>query len=118
MTADDQAPDWRLLPHDPQAFFALPDEFDRKDLKRAYNRFLRQFKPEKHPAEFQRIRAAFEALDNRLRYGESLADLSQFAVTLQQFVQQSGDAESPGRRSGSTAAGRARPPAAAPRALP
>lgn len=61
--------DWSLLPHAPLAFFGLSDAFDRKELKRAYNRLLRQYKPEKHPQEFQRIRAAYELLDNQLRYG-------------------------------------------------
>lgn len=61
-------PNWDLLPHDPIRFFELADGFDRKDLKRAYNRLLRVFKPEKFPAEFQRIRAAFEQLDEHLRY--------------------------------------------------
>jgi hypothetical protein len=119
MTADDQAPDWRLLPHDPQAFFALPDEFDRKDLKRAYNRFLRQFKPEKHPAEFQRIRAAFEALDNRLRYGESLADLSQFARPYEWQTDASAAAPAPSRSSNSSSSpATPKAPAAVPAAPP
>lgn len=68
--APDDPPDWNLLPHRPAEFFSLAEGFDRKDLKRAYNRLLKQFKPEKHPQEFQRIREAYEALDNRLRYGE------------------------------------------------
>jgi len=68
--SDDNVPvDWHLLPHAPLAFFGLDESFDRKELKRAYNRLLRQFKPEKHPQEFQRIRAAYELLDNQLRYG-------------------------------------------------
>lgn len=67
-------PRWELLPHNPVDFFELDEGFDRKDLKRAYNRLLRQFKPEKFPAEFQRIRAAFEQLDENLRYhGRSAA---------------------------------------------
>jgi len=61
-------PSWDLLPNDPVGFFSLGESFDRKDLKRAYNRLLRRFKPEKHPAEFQRIRAAYEELDEDLRY--------------------------------------------------
>lgn len=68
--SDSVEPRWDLLPHEPEQFFELPVEFDRKDLKRRYNALLRQFKPEKHPEEFQRIRAAFELLDNQLRYGE------------------------------------------------
>jgi hypothetical protein len=68
--SDSAEPRWDLLPHEPEQFFELPEEFDRKDLKRRYNALLRQFKPEKHPEEFQKIRAAFELLDNQLRYGE------------------------------------------------
>lgn len=64
-------PNWNLLPHDPAGFFALQPDFDRTALKRAYNRLLRIYKPEKYPDEFQRLRAAFEQLDNGLRYGLS-----------------------------------------------
>ncbi len=61
--------DWRHLPHDPQAFFGLDGDFDRKQLKRAYGALIRQFKPETHPNEFQRIRQAYEQLESRSRYG-------------------------------------------------
>ena len=74
-------PNWKLLPHNPQRFFELADGYDRKDLKRSYNRWIRQFKPETHPAEFQRIRAAFESLDQDLRYGGGIgAPSSAFAA--------------------------------------
>jgi hypothetical protein len=69
MTDDAHNVDWNLLPHSPHAFFGIGKEFDRKELKRKYNLLIRKFKPEKHPAEFQRIRAAYELLDNQLRYG-------------------------------------------------
>jgi hypothetical protein len=69
MSDDETKVDWNLLPHSTHAFFGLGKNFDRKDLKRKYNLLIRQFKPEKHPAEFQRIRAAYELLDNQLRYG-------------------------------------------------
>lgn len=62
-------PEWSRLPHDPVGFFGLDQSFDRKDLKRAYNALIRRFKPEHAPAEFQRIRAAYESLDESLRYG-------------------------------------------------
>ncbi len=68
MKSDDEEPRWDRLPHDPLGFFGLDPGFDRKDLKRSYNRWLRRFKPERHPEEFLRIRAAYEALDERLRY--------------------------------------------------
>lgn len=79
MTDADEPTPWDRLPHDPQGFFGLPDGFDRRDLRRAYNRLLRRFRPERFPDEFQRIRAAFEALDDRLRYGFDLPFLSPFA---------------------------------------
>ena len=74
-----RGPQWKLLPHDPVTFFGLESGFDRKALKRAYGKLIRQFKPEKFPEEFQRIRAAFETLDGQLRYGQvqSASDLSQ-----------------------------------------
>lgn len=68
-SASDDAVPWHELPHNPVAFFGLSDGFDQKDLKRAYNRLIRKYKPENSPAEFQQIRAAYERLDNQLRYG-------------------------------------------------
>ncbi len=64
-------PAWHLLPADPIGFFGLQPDFDRKDLKRAYNTLLRRYKPDKFPQEFQRLRAAYEQLDGELRYGQS-----------------------------------------------
>jgi len=65
---DDEAP-WQFLPEDPVRFFGLPDGFDRNDLRRRYNALIRRYKPERCPVEFQKIRAAFETVDNWLRYG-------------------------------------------------
>jgi hypothetical protein len=70
MMSERGEPRWELLPHDPAGFFELAGSFDRKTLKERYIDLVRRFKPEKHPSEFQRIRAAFEALDGRLRYGQ------------------------------------------------
>jgi len=64
-------PQWDLLPDHPEQFFSLSGEYDVRDLKRSYNKLIRQFKPEKYPEEFQRIRAAFERLNDALRYGET-----------------------------------------------
>ena len=69
MTDSPGEPDWSLLPHDPVRFFGLAEGFDRRELKRSYNQLIRRFKPEKHPQEFQRIRAAYEQLDSGIRYG-------------------------------------------------
>ncbi|WP_442481942.1 hypothetical protein [Aeoliella sp. SH292] len=68
MAESADTPRWELLPRDPVGFFELSEGFDRKDLKRAYNRLLRIYKPEKYPSEFQQIRQAYEELDEQLRY--------------------------------------------------
>lgn len=69
--SSDHDPNWDLLPHNPEGFFGLGTEFDRKDLKRSYSKLIRRFKPEKFPREFQRIREAYDEIDRRLRYGRS-----------------------------------------------
>ena len=61
MMSERGEPRWELLPHDPVGFFELAGSFDRKTLKQRYTDLIRHFKPEKHPSEFQRIRAAFES---------------------------------------------------------
>lgn len=74
------APDWSLLPDNPVEFFGLPDDFDRVALKRKYNALLREFKPEKFPAEFQKLRAAYDSLESALRYGQGVAKRPQAAA--------------------------------------
>lgn len=69
MADEAEQPDWSLLPHRPVEFFGLADGFDLTELKRSYNRLIRRFKPERSPAEFQRIREAYEQLERMLRYG-------------------------------------------------
>lgn len=71
MADSNNEPDWSLLPHDPARFFGLDAGFDRRDLKRCYNQLIRRFKPERFPQEFQRIRAAYEHLEEAIRYGQS-----------------------------------------------
>ncbi|MCY2962779.1 MAG: hypothetical protein NT069_03860 [Planctomycetota bacterium] len=71
MPDSDDEPKWELLPSEPARFFDLPALFDRTELKRRYHSYLRRFKPEFFPTEFQRIRAAYEALDRELRYRET-----------------------------------------------
>ncbi len=62
-------PNWDLLPDDPVGFFGLSASYEHTELKRAYTRLIRVFKPERHPDLFQRIREAYDVLDERLRYG-------------------------------------------------
>lgn len=68
MASSPDDPDWSALPHDPVTFFALQPGYDRTALRRAYNGFLKRFKPERFPQEFQRMRAAYDALEQFLRY--------------------------------------------------
>ena len=63
------SPEWHFLPEDPESFFGLNGEYDRKTLKRAYNALIRYFKPERFPEEFKQIRAAYEELEQALRHG-------------------------------------------------
>ncbi|MBL4770770.1 MAG: hypothetical protein JKY61_06435 [Planctomycetes bacterium] len=64
-----ETPRWDLLPGHPEEFFGLQDPYTRNDLKRSYNVILRRYKPEQFPEEFQRLRAAFEVLEEALRHG-------------------------------------------------
>ncbi len=68
---NESGPDWSLLPGNPTEFFGLKPDAGRKELKRSYNRLVKRFKPERYPEEFQRIRRAFEQLEDQLRYGTS-----------------------------------------------
>src|SRR5436190_22187293 len=95
MTEPANDPDWSLLPHDPVRFFGLPDGFDRRELKRRYNQLIRRFKPEKHPQEFQRIRAAYEQLDSGIRYGLGI----QFSSDSPEEYRWSDEAQNRGSRS-------------------
>ncbi len=70
MSNQEEEPLWRFLPYAPERFFKLEKGFSRVDLKRAYNHWIRRFKPEQHPAEFQRIREAYQRLERRLLNGE------------------------------------------------
>jgi hypothetical protein len=47
-------------PSDPHQVLNVPKSADEKTIRRAYSRLVREFKPEHHPDEFQKIRAAYE----------------------------------------------------------
>lgn len=61
-------PEWDKLPGDPVTFFGLPPGYERKALKSAYTKLIRVYKPERHPEEFKLIRAAFDFLNDQLRF--------------------------------------------------
>jgi hypothetical protein len=72
--SDQEQPRWDLLPRRPEEFFELPTPYDLTALKRRYNALIRRFKPERFPAEFQKIRAAYERLSDDLRYARASDD--------------------------------------------
>jgi hypothetical protein len=57
-TLPDDPRDW---PTDPFALLGVPRSVGEAELKRAYTRLIRKYKPEHAPDEFRRIRAAYEA---------------------------------------------------------
>ena len=63
-----ETPNWNLLPGNPLKFFQLQRGCDQRALKRAYGKLIRQFKPEKFPEEFKKIRAAYEQLQQEIEY--------------------------------------------------
>jgi hypothetical protein len=67
MTSSSDEPDWTLLPERPDRFFRLTAPYDLVDLKRAYNRLIQRFKPERYSDQFQQIRGAYESLERTLR---------------------------------------------------
>jgi hypothetical protein len=77
-------PDWSRLPDDPLSFFELPANPDRKSLKRAYGALIKQYRPETHPAQFQKIREAYEILENQIRYGVEQSMLNRFTTAWEQ----------------------------------
>jgi hypothetical protein len=83
-------PNWSLLPHDPARFFGLGAGFDRRDLKRCYNQLIRRYKPERFPQEFQRIRAAYEQLEEAIRYGQSTEAMEPSAESFEWLAQAPG----------------------------
>lgn len=64
---DDQLPDdpsqW---PSSPWKLFGLDSDADLASLRRAYSRLIRQFRPDTHPVEFQRIREAYEQINSSI----------------------------------------------------
>lgn len=99
--SDPGNPKWDLLPDQPEPFFGLSGEYDVRDLKRTYNAFIRKFKPEKYPEEFQKIRAAYERLNDALRYGErsqSRPDAAEVQFNWAELLQEQLEAESPATR--------------------
>lgn len=61
----DDMTDW---PTDPFDLLGVTPGASDADIKRAYTRLLRRFKPEHHPDQFRRIREAYEACQERVAW--------------------------------------------------
>lgn len=59
--------DW---PTDPESLLGVSSAISRRDLKRAYARLIKRYKPEHAPEQFRRLRAAYEQLDRQLEWRE------------------------------------------------
>lgn len=64
MSAPDLPDDPTLWPDDPYLILGVPRDVSPADLRRAYTRLIRRYKPEHHPEHFRRIRAAYETLQS------------------------------------------------------
>jgi hypothetical protein len=60
--------DPRNWPDDPFQLLGVEPPVSEHDLKRAYTRLIRRFKPEHHPEQFRRVREAYEAALARAKW--------------------------------------------------
>ncbi|MCY2974520.1 MAG: J domain-containing protein [Planctomycetota bacterium] len=64
MNSSDLPEDYKLWPSDPYKLFNVPVGADPKEVKRAYTRLIKQFKPEHFPEQFRLLREAFDQINN------------------------------------------------------
>lgn len=64
--------DWRQWPRDPFKLLGVAPGVTPRDLKRAYTRLIRLYKPEHHPEAFGRLREAYETLQRLVERGNYL----------------------------------------------
>lgn len=64
--------DWRQWPRDPFKLLGVRPGVAPRDLKRAYTRLIRVYKPEHHPEAFGRLREAYETLQRIVEHGNYL----------------------------------------------
>lgn len=68
MSESELPEDLERWPQDDYVLLGINRDADERILKRAYARLIRKFKPEHHPQQFARIRAAYEAIQKRLAW--------------------------------------------------
>jgi hypothetical protein len=59
-----------LWPTEARSLLGVGSDISRRDLKRAYARLIKLYKPEHAPEEFRRLREAYEELDRELEWRE------------------------------------------------
>lgn len=78
--------DISYLPRNPLQFFGLDENFEHRDLKRAYGQAIRKYRPESVPVDFQLVRSAYEYLEaalntNTVPKNSVLIDLTPLGIT-------------------------------------
>ena len=74
-------------PHDPYVLLGVSRDTDERTLRRAYTSLIRRFRPEHHPQEFQRIREAYEQVQQNLAFPGSWDALTSPTGRARQFDQ-------------------------------
>lgn len=68
MTAPELPDDVSRWPDDPYRLLGVAQDVDPKELRRAYTRLIRTYKPEQYPEQFRRIREAYEEVLRRVEF--------------------------------------------------
>jgi hypothetical protein len=71
MNSADLPDDLSQWPRDPYQLLGVAPGVDARDLRRAYTRLIRTYKPEQHPDHFRRIREAYEYILRQLEFFRS-----------------------------------------------
>lgn len=58
-------------PRDPYVLLGVAHGVSSKELRRAYSKLIRRFKPEQHPEHFRRIRDAYEFIERSVKFAEA-----------------------------------------------
>lgn len=67
MTLPEDSSHW---PHDPYALLGVEQNIGARDLRRAYTRLIKLYKPEHAPEEFRKLREAYETISQHLQWRE------------------------------------------------
>ena len=70
-SADNLSDDLKRWPTDSRVWFGLTEGSTPKDLRKAYSRLIKRFRPEIYPDHFERIQQEYEKLQHRYEAAES-----------------------------------------------